>query len=223
MKNLISVKNLLIAILLIVIVAYLVKDCSNKPDGGKTEVIIDTVYHEVKTETKVYVPKWRTKVETVEIPYQINTPDIPFDTAGLIKEYFSKYATIDTVKLMYNDSTSKQFGYGVIYDTISQNAIIARKIFWNYKIPTIRQTIIIHEQPKTQVYIGTIANVNSVQILSSVAGSVLYKTKNDHIYSFNAGLANNGIGGTQPFIGLGAYWKIKLRKPKPTDLLKLAK
>jgi hypothetical protein len=223
MKKLISIKNLLIAILLVVIVAYLVKDCSNTPNDDKTEIIIDTVFQDVKTETKVYVPKWRTRVETVEIPYQINAPDIPFDTAALLKDYFSKYATIDTVKLPYGDSTDREFGYGVIYDTISQNTIIARKIFWNYKIPTIKQTIIIHDKPRTQVYAGVLANVNSVQILSSVAGSILLKTKKDHIYSANIGVADNGLGGAQPFIGIGTYWKIRLKKPKPTDLLKITK
>ena len=223
MKKLISVKNLLIAILFIVIVGYLIKDCSNVPDIQEPQIIIDTVFKEVNHETKVYVPKWRTKVETVEIPYQINAPEIPFDTAALLKDYFSKYAIIDTVKLPYGDSTNREFGYGIIYDTISENAIIARQIKWHYKIPIITHTIIIPPKPVAQVYVGAIANVNSVQILSSAAGSILYKTKRDHIYSFNAGLANNGIGGTQPFIGVGAYWKIRLRKPKPADLLKLTK
>jgi hypothetical protein len=207
---------------MIVILAYLVKDCANKPDiGGKTEVIIDTVFQEVKTETKVYVPKWRTKVETVEIPYQVNAPEIPFDTVALLKDYFAKYAITDTVKLPYGDSTDREFGYGVIFDTISQNNIIARKILWNYRIPTIKKTIIIHPDPKAQVYIGATANVNSVQILSSVSGALLYKTKRDKVYMLNVGVADNGKG-AQPFLGGGIFWKIQLRKPKPTDLMKLA-
>jgi hypothetical protein len=223
MKSLLSVKNLLIAILLIVILAYLVKDCANKPDGGgKTEVVIDTVFKEVKSETKVYVPKWRTKVETVEIPYQVNTPDIPFDTVGLLKEYFSKYAITDTVKLPYGDSTDRVFGYGIILDTITQNNIIARKILWNYRIPIIYKTITIYPEQRGQVYIGATANVNSLQLLSSVSGAFLYKTKRDRIYLVNIGVADNGSG-AQPFLGGGIFWKIKLRKPKPAELLHLAK
>ena len=223
MKQLLTVKNLLIAILLVVIFSYLIRDCS-KPDdnGGKTEIIIDTVFQNVTHETKVYVPKWRTKVQTVEVPYMVNAPQIPFDTTKLIEDYFSKYATIDTVKLSYTDSTNKEkeFGYGVIYDTISQNTIIARKIFWNYRVPTVIKTIIIQQPQRAQVYVGVLANVNSVQILSSVAGSVLYKTKKDNIYAANIGVADNGLGGAQPFLGVGMYWKIRLKKPKPTDTIK---
>ena len=53
-----------------------------------------------------------------------------------------------------------------------------------------------------------------------MAGSILYKTKKDNIYAANIGIADNGLGGAQPFLGVGMNWKIRLKKPKPTDLLK---
>jgi len=213
-----NAKNILIGLLLVVIVAYLIKDCSNTPDGGEPIHVIDTVFKEVKVETPKYVPKWRTKVETVEIPYQVEAPAIPIDTAALIVEYHAKFKTIDTVNLPYPDSVKKNFGYGVITDIISQNAIIERSIIWNYQIPTVTHTIIIPPKPTAQVYIGAMANVNSLQILSSVSGALLYKTKKDMIYIANVGIADNGSG-AQPFLGGGILWKVKIKKPKPTDLL----
>lgn len=221
MKNL-NIKTVLIAILLVVVLAYQVKDCSNDPNvGGTTTIKIDTVYKEIKTETKVYVPKWRTKVETIEVPYQVGNSQ-PIDTTEILKDYFAKYVTIDTVKLPYGDSLpTKTFGTAIITDTISKNAIMARHIRWNYRIPTITKTITVYPPSKTQVFIGAQANINNVQILSNLAGSVLLKTKKDRVYMANIGIANNGMGGVQPFIGGGVFWKIQLRKPKPTDLLKI--
>lgn len=214
-----NVKNLLILILMVVIVAYQVKDCSNQPQGPEIKVEIDTVYKEVKVEVPKYVPKWRTQVETVEIPVQVSGDPLPVDTAAILKDYYSKYKTVDTVKLPYPDSAKATFGYGVITDIITRNTIIERSVIWNYKIPYITKTVTIYPKPKAQVYIGAMANVNSVQILSSASAALLYKTKKDRVYIASIGAANNGLG-VQPFIGGGVLWKITVKKPKPSDLLK---
>jgi hypothetical protein len=216
----INVKTILTAVLLLIVLGSLLKDCvSPTPTETGTTIKVDTVYQEVKTETKVYVPKWRTRVETVEVPYQVTTP---IDTTEVLKDYFARYVTIDTVRLPYPDSVGKFFGTAIIQDTITKNTIVARSIKWNYKIPIITKTITIHPQPRAQVYVGAMANVNSVQILSAVSGALLYKTKSDKIYIANIGVANNGAG-TQPFLGAGILWKISVKKPKPSDLINLTK
>lgn len=214
MKN---VKNILIAILMIVITAYLIKDCSNDPTPPEVTHEIDTVFQEVKVEVPTYVPKWRTKIETVEIHDSI--PRQPIDTLSILADYYAKYKTVDTLNLPYPDSVNKSFGYGIVTDIISKNAIESRSVVWNYKIPTVTHTITIYPKPKAQVYIGAMANVNSLQILSSVSGALLYKTKKDRIYIANIGVADNGAG-AQPFLGGGVMWKISIKKPKVTDLVK---
>ena len=79
-----NIKSIVLLVSVIIVGIVLFKRCDNNPDnGGKTEIIIDTVFQNVTHETKVYVPKWRTKVKTVEIPYVINAPEIPFDTSKL--------------------------------------------------------------------------------------------------------------------------------------------
>lgn len=220
MKYIKNTKNLLILILFVVICFYLVRDCSNPNNiGGQIIHEIDTVFKEVKVEVPKYVPKWRTKVETVEIPVQVGDgiPE-PIDTVEILKDYYAKYKIVDTLILNYPDSAKKTFGYGIVTDIVSKNAVIERSVVWNYKIPIVTHTITIHPKPRAQVYVGAMANVNSLQILSSVSGALLYKTKKDQIFLASIGIADNGSG-AQPFLGGGMFWKIKIKKPKPTDLL----
>jgi hypothetical protein len=218
MKYIKNVKNLLVAVLLLIVVFYQVKDCSNKPEEGGVTHEIDTVYKEVKVEVPKYVPKWRTKVETVEIPVQVSGDPIPIDTAEILKDYYTRYHIIDTLVMHNPDSGSHSLGYAVVTDIIGKNAIVERSVVWKYQIPIVTHTITVHPKPKAQVYIGATANVNSVQILSSVSGALLYKTKKDRIYLVNVGVADNGQG-VQPFLGGGIFWKIQLKKPKVTDLI----
>jgi hypothetical protein len=213
MKN---IKNVLIAVLIVVIAGYSIKDCSSDPAPPEVTHEIDTVFQEVKVEVPTYVPKWRIKIETVEVHDSI--PPQPIDTLSILADYYAKYKTVDTLNLPYPDSVGKTFGYGVITDIISKNAIESRNVIWNYRIPTVTHTITIHPKPKAQVYIGATANVNSLQILSSVSGALLYKTKRDRVYIANIGVADNGAG-AQPFLGGGVMWKISFKKPNAADLL----
>ena len=213
------IKNAVLILLLSVIAFFVVKDCSSDPQEGEVIHKIDTVYKEVKVEVPKYVPRWRTRVETVEVPVQVSGDPIPVDTTEILKDYFAKYMTVDTLNLPYPDSANATFGYGIVTDIITKNAIAQRSVVWNYKIPYITKTITIYPKPKAQLYIGMTANVNSVQILSSVSGALLYKTKKERIYLANIGVADNGLG-AQPFIGGGVFWKIQIKKPKVTDLIK---
>ena len=219
MKHIKDLKTVLILLLLLVVVFYQFKGCKPDPTAGGVTHEIDTVYQEVKVEVSKYVPKWRTKVETVEVPIQVGGEPVNIDTAAILSDYYAKYKIVDTLVLNYPDSAQKVFGYGVLTDIITRNLIAERSVVWNYKIPVVTHTITIHPKPKAQVYIGATANINSIQILSSVSGALIYKTKKDRIYLANIGVADNGLG-VQPFIGGGIFWKIKLKKPKPAELLK---
>lgn len=218
MKYIKDVKTILLFILLIVIVVISFKGCNDPINDGKVEHIIDTVFKEVKVTVPKYVPKWRERVHEVQVQVEIPAN---IDTAAILDDYYAKYKTIDTLNLVYTDTTNveRSFGYGIVEDVISENRIIERGVVWNYKIPTIYHKIIIHPKPKSQVYLGAMANVNSLQILSSASAAVLYKTKRDKIYVINAGAANNG-GGVQPYLGGGIFWKVQIRKPKITDIIK---
>lgn len=211
-----DLKVLLILVLLGVILLTQIKGCKTNGKPGDTLIDIDTVYKEVKVEVPKYVPKWRTKIEEVEV--QVEGPSKPVDTTAILKDYFAKYKTIDTLNLPYPDSAKRLFGYGVVTDIISQNAIVERSVVWNYQIPTITKTITIYPTPVNQVYIGVSSAFNKRNFVDNVSGGLILKNKKDVIYQASIGLGNRG-GAVAPFIGGGIYWKIRLKKPKVTDLI----
>lgn len=174
-----------------------------KVDGKNYELLkhtVDTVYEEIQVEVPTYVPEYITKIETVEVQIPANV-----DSLKIIKDYFSKYEVKDTLLL-------EGLGKGYITDVISQNKIESRSVKWDYKIPTILDTKIVKELPKNQVYVGLNTNFDQLNLINSVGAGVILKTKRDRIYQLNTGVANSITGETQPFIGGGIYWKIKLRK-----------
>ena len=174
-----------------------------KVDGKNYELLkhtVDTVYEEIQVEVPTYVPEYITKIETVEVQIPANV-----DSLKIIKDYFSKYEVKDTLLL-------EGLGKGYITDVISQNKIESRNIKWDYKIPTILDTKIVKELPKNQVYLGLNTNFDQQNLINSVGVGVILKSKRDRIYQLNTGVANSITGETQPFIGGGIYWKIRLRK-----------
>ena len=154
------------------------------------------------------MPKYITKLlhDTVRIPAHI-------DTLAILNEYYSKYKIIDTLKLFYSKTDNRQFGYGIITDTISMNKILHRFIEWDYQIPTIEKTITEYPAPKNQVYFGFNTAFNSVTFIDHIGLGLILKNKKDRIYQLNGGISNKN-GGLQPFIGAGIYWKISFQQLK---------
>ena len=129
----------IIAILVGIIIYLLTLD---KTQEERIEIKTTIKKIPVKVETPVYVPKWRTKVETVtEFEFETDTFYTPIDTNEILKDYYSKYAYQDTVQV-------DTFGNIVISDTITKNYIIARKVQSNLEIPeiTIEKTIYLNNR-----------------------------------------------------------------------------
>jgi hypothetical protein len=101
-------------------------------------------------------------------------------------------------------------------DTITQNKILGRTFNASVKQRTIKETMIVKELPKTQVYYGLTGGFNKEDVVSNVGAGLLIKTKKDKIYNLGIGVANrvsDGTNGTlSPYIGGGVYWKIKFKK-----------
>ena len=189
-----DIKTLLIVVLVAIIL--LMRACSGKEGKGiaKNEpiTITQTVtkWDTLKIDSLVYVPRWRTKINTIH-----DTVPANIDTLYILKDYYSKYFYTDTLNL---DS----LGSIVINDTISKNSILFREIHPNVLIPTttITNTVYIN---KREFYGGFGIKGRSNQ-LNYLGGELLFKTKNNQAYNIGIGLNQD----FQPVLGFGMYWKI---------------
>ena len=215
MKKLLNLKNIAIALLIVIVVF---QQCGGnkkttgeivKVDGKKYELIkheIDTV--EV-VKTKVVTKKGEDIYHETIVEKEVIIPTI-VDTAALLKDFFAKNIYKDTLQL------PDSLGTIAMIDTITQNKILGRTFNASVKQRTIKETMIVKELPKTQVYYGLTGGFNKADVVSNVGAGLLIKTKKDKIYNLGIGVANrvsDGTNGTlSPYIGGGVYWKIKFKK-----------
>ena len=162
-------------------------------DHYKTKIVKgDDIYHETIVEKNVEVPVL-TKVDTLTI----------------LKEFYSKVIYKDSLKL------DNDLGMISITDTIYKNKVLGRK--WNayLKERTVKETTIVKELPKNQVYWGFNGGFNKEDVVSNVSAGLILKTKKDKLVQLNVGVANTQTttgNKMSPYVGVGMYWKIKLKK-----------
>jgi hypothetical protein len=210
-----NIKNIAIAVLIVIVLLEYFNPGGKMPgrtvriDGKKYEVIkhdIDT-FEVVKT--KVVTKKGADIYHETIVEKEVIIPSV-VDTAALLKDYYSKVLYKDV--LVLPDS----LGTVAVTDTISQNKILGRTFDAKVKERTIKETMIVKELPKMQVYYGFNGGFNKADVVSHVGAGVILKTKKDKIYQLGAGVANRTTDGTNgtlsPYVGAGVYWKIKLKK-----------
>ena len=213
MKKLLNLKNIAIALLIVIVVF---QQCGGnkkvtgeivKVDGKKYELIkheIDTV--EV-VKTKVVTKKgediYHETIKEVTIPAIV-------DTQALLQDYFAKNIYKDTLQL------PDSLGIVSLIDTITQNKILGRTFNASVKQRVIKETTIVKELPKTKLFYGFEGGFNKADVVSHLGFGVLINTKADKMFHLGLGVANRTIDGTSgtlaPYIGGGVYWKLKLKK-----------
>jgi hypothetical protein len=215
MKKLLNLKNIAIALLIVVVVF---QQCGGnkkttgeivKVDGKKYELI----KHEIDTfevvKTKIVTKKGEDIYHETIVEKEVIIPTI-VDTAALLKDFFAKNIYKDTLNL------PDSLGIVSLIDTITQNKIFGRTFNASVKQRTIKETMIVKELPKTQVYYGLTGGFNKADVVSNIGAGLLIKTKKDKIYNLGIGVANRVTDGTNgtlsPYIGAGVYWKIKFKK-----------
>ena len=215
MKKLLNFKNIaIVALILFILLQWF------NPGGiipGKKVYIAGKAYevikHEIDTvdivKTKVVTKKGEDIYHETIVEKEVIIPTI-VDTAALLKDFFAKNIYKDTLNL------PDSLGTVSLIDTITQNKILGRTFNASVKQRTIKETMIVKELPKTQVYYGLTGGFNKADVVSNIGAGLLIKTKKDKIYNLGIGVANRVTDGTNgtlsPYIGAGVYWKIKFKK-----------
>jgi hypothetical protein len=216
MKKLLNFKNIAIAALIIYVLLQWFNPGGVMP-GGRTIRIdgkkYEVIKHEIDTvdivKTKVVTKKGADIYHETIVEKEVLIPAV-IDTAALLKDYYSKVLYKDV--LVLPDS----LGTVAVTDTISQNKILGRTFNASVKQRIIKETTIVKEPAKTQLYYGLNGGFNKVDVVTSIGAGLILKTKKDKIYQFNLGVNNRVVdgttGGLSPYIGFGTYWKIRVKK-----------
>lgn len=216
MKKFLNFKNIAIAALIIYCLLQWFNPGGVMP-GGRTIRIdgkkYEVIKHEIDTvdviKTKVVTKKGEDIYHETIVEKEVRIPAI-IDTMALLKDYYSKVLYKDTLHL------PDSLGTIALIDTITQNKILGRTFNANVKQRTIKETMIVKEPARMQVYYGLNGGFNKADVVSSIGAGLMLKTKTDKIYQFTLGVNNRVVdgttGGLSPYIGFGTYWKIKVKK-----------
>lgn len=150
--------------IMIIILSYLLFNKTDKIVNVDV-VKIDTLYTEI-TNTKT---KKLTVYKTDTVRLEGDTIFIPSEVKEELKEQFNNLALQFSNRHIYEDTLLiDSIGYVCINDTVQYNLLQNRTFTYNYKIPTIKETII-----KPQLYYGFQVNFNFL------SGGISYQKKNN--------------------------------------------
>ena len=161
MKSLFNLKNIAIAVLIIIILLEYFNPGGKMPgrtiriEGKKYEVI----KHEIDTvdviKTKVVTKKGADIIHEV-IQHDTTIKLIDVDTAALLKDYLAKVIYKDTLRL------PDSLGIVALTDTITKNRILGRTFDAKVKQREIKETLIVKELPKTKIFVGFEGGFNKI-------------------------------------------------------------
>ncbi len=218
MKKFVNFKNIAIVALVIWILLQWFNPGGIMPggrtiriDGKKYEVLKHTIDTIEVEKVKVVTKQGKDIVhEIVDVDTLVLKELQVVDSLAILKDYLAKVTYKDTLRL------PDDLGTVAVTDIITKNRIESRTFDAKVKERTIKETTIVKELPKNQVYFGFDGGFNKADVVSHVGTGVMLKTKKDKIYQLGVGVANRTIDGTNgslsPYIGAGVYWKIKLKK-----------
>lgn len=193
-----------IVIIVLILVLFLQR-CGKGTDSVEPKIIRDTTWV-IKDSTITTKPE---VVGTITVPIdRWNTEYLPDTNYTKLLAQYMDVTNKFLASNIHSDSLKiDSVGYVHVKDTVSQNLITSRSYTYNLKYPIIKETIIIPEEKKTQVYIGGELEGDESQLFSDISAGLLLKNKKDQIFGLSVGYSV--YGGIQ--FGLSSYWKIKLK------------
>lgn len=195
--------NLIVAVLLVII---LLQKCSQpvEPEAAP-KVIRDTTW--IVKDSLILSRPQVTKTIQVESHDTIINQYLP-DTnyaklivqyQEVVKELLAKNIHLDSIRIDSN-------GYVLVTDTVQKNLLVGRSSKVNIRYPIVKETITLPAKKVTQMYVGGVVQGNPG--ISQISVGALLKTRNDFLFGTSLGV--NTDGALQ--YGVGAYWKLKLKK-----------
>jgi hypothetical protein len=182
------IKNLVIAVLLVVVALFLFTQPSYI---DSTPIIkIDTFYKDTTIE------KW---YKGDSIPYKVIDTFRPenqkIDTNEILKKYFELKVYSDTIRIDTNN-------YVYLLDTISKNSIIGRSFIGHFTEKTIDKTTYIERQTKNALYVGFLTDFRADRTLDGIGIGAMFRVKNKALIGLNI------KSGQSVKYGIGFYLKL---------------
>ena len=193
-------------IIIVLILVLFLQRCGKGTDSVEPKIIRDTTWV-IKDSTITTKPQ---VVGTITVPVdRWNTEYLPDTNYTKLLAQYMDVTNKFLASNIHSDSLKiDSVGYVHVKDTVSQNLITSRSYTYNLKYPIIKETIIVPEEKKTQVYIGGGIEGDESELVRDVSVGLLLKNKKDQMFGVNVGYSL--YYGMQ--YGISSYWKIKLRK-----------
>jgi hypothetical protein len=198
-------KNLLSLAVIVLLVVVVLQKCAQPGASEEPTIVRDTAW--VVKDSLIYSKPQLVKTIEIESHDTIINQYIP-DTnyAKLVIQYQEIVNQLLAKNIMEDSIRIDSNGYVKITDTVQKNLIVGRGTQVNIKYPVITETITLPAKKVNQVYVGVAFQTGGDN--SQIGASALLKTRKDFIVG--GSLSVNTYGNLQ--YGLGAYWKIKLKK-----------
>lgn len=185
-----------VIILILVATIFLQRECQRCPELT-TITTTDTIPGD-SIPYVVEIPK--------PIPFWIDTGSWHYltqqiDTMAILKDYFSRVYYLDT---LMDDSSA----FIAILDTITQNRIHGRKLYFANRKPTsiINTTTILPADEKSKLYVGGMVAMNPGDKFDIGPSVMLITPRGGYSYAY---------GVNEKSHTLTVVWKIKLQRKKP--------
>ena len=193
-----------ISILLLIILLFISRCNSPKPNPQKPIITRDTIWishtDTVHTKPKLVYTDPKVRIDSIFLPNK-DYATLHKQYQDLLTLYFQRNVLKDTLKL---DSLGKVY----ITDTLSKNLISGRVYNYTIKYPKVIETITLPPISRNQLYIGGMLQGNITNPVSQINTGLILKNKKDQLYGISAGINKDG----QMIIGVSSYWKISFRK-----------
>lgn len=199
-------KNFLNLVILVLIALVLLQKCGGDPSAPQEPKIIRDTTWIIKDSTVYSKPQL---IKTIPINVSHDTiinhyiPDTNYaklvlQYQSVVNELLAKNIHTDTIKI-------DTFGYVNIIDTVQKNLIVGRDFKYKITYPMIKETIIMPEKKKNQVFVG--GNIQGSTSANQINAGLLFKTKKDYIFGGTIGVNNKG----SLQYGVQSFWKIKIK------------